>query len=159
MALSFLWTFSSIPKYCALRFSYLITFQVYPSGKHPYEVFLNYGFIDVANPTSLRQESRVHSPTYGNPGVNFTNEFFVLNFRAKLFCTYILSLNFFVQEYWHKCVQKMLVKLTTVNSWSGDESGNQITQKIDYIMTLGRWNKEVDEFRWVLNLETSLRLI
>ncbi len=65
----------------------LITFQVYPSVKHPYEVFLNYGFIDVANPTSQHQESRIHSPTYGNPGVNFTNEFFLLKFRAKLFCT------------------------------------------------------------------------
>jgi hypothetical protein len=63
----------------------LITFQVYPSGKHPYEVFLNYGFIDVANPTSQHQESRVHSPTYGNPGVNFTNKFFCTKFSREAF--------------------------------------------------------------------------
>jgi hypothetical protein len=38
--------------------------------------------------------------------------FFVRKFRAKLFCTYILSLNFLALEYWQKCNHKMLVILT-----------------------------------------------
>jgi hypothetical protein len=76
------------------------TFLVYPSGKQPYEVFLNYGFSDVANPSSKNQDIKVYPSTFGNP----------------------------------------------VNTWSGDESDNVFTQKLDYIMTLGRWNKKVDDF-------------
>jgi hypothetical protein len=49
----------------------------------------------------------------GKKGVNFTNilraVFFVRKDCAKLFCTYILSLNF---EFWHNCAHKVLVKLT-----------------------------------------------
>jgi hypothetical protein len=51
---------------------------------------------------------------------HFTRGFFVRKFYAKLFCTcaklfctYILGLNFFLaKEYWRKCAHKMLVKLT-----------------------------------------------
>ncbi len=44
---------------------------------------------------------------------HFTLGFFIQKFCAKLFLYLILGLNFFlVQEYWRKCAQKMLVKLT-----------------------------------------------
>jgi hypothetical protein len=40
---------------------------VKPDGIQPYEVFLNYGFRDVANPFSKHEDTKVYLPTFGNP--------------------------------------------------------------------------------------------
>jgi hypothetical protein len=49
---------------------------------------------------------------------HFTHVFFVRKFCAKLFCTYILGLNFFLtQAYRCKYALKILVKLATVLSF------------------------------------------
>jgi hypothetical protein len=44
---------------------------------------------------------------------HFTRAFFVKKICTQLFCTYILRLIFLAKEFWRKCTDKMLAKLTT----------------------------------------------